>query len=242
MCKYKCHQIHQYLDCDEVVKAMAQSSTDDSTNITPIALNDPIFPTEGVLKNHKPLAMSSTMYLRMDKLCSNSLSDIQKFLDMTSHDYGLDDLQYIPSIAKSPLLFASTFINKHLITVSVNESWDNLPPIYSVPWGFLNQTKNTETPQLPDNVEAKIKDQINGIFTAIREILSLINCVKGRGCINDNPKSIMLTIVYAELLRKVGRLNPCIESLSIVYDYLEANCEISSNSALFPNQLATSRY
>eukprot|EP00112_Aurelia_sp_Birch-Aquarium-sp1_P020717 Seg540.6 transcript_id=Seg540.6/GoldUCD/mRNA.D3Y31 product="hypothetical protein" protein_id=Seg540.6/GoldUCD/D3Y31 len=245
MCKAKCHQIHQYLDCDKVVEAMAQTTTDDNTNITSIALDDSICPTERVLTNQQPLEKSKTVFLRMDKLCSNSLSDIKKFLDMTSHDYGLDDLQYIPSIAMSPLLFASTFMNNNLITANANQSWNNLPPIYSIPWGFLNQTDITESPPLPGNVDAKnallviaekLKDQRNGIFTATRDILSLINCVKGRGDITDNPGSIMLTMVHAELLRKVGCLNPCIESLLIVLDYLEATRDISCKSTLFPTQ------
>ena len=242
--KAKCHQIHQYLDCDEVVEAMAQSSTDDNTNVTPIALDDSICPTERVLTNQQPLDKSKTVFLRMDKLCSNSLSDIKKFLDMTSHDYGLDDLQYIPSIAMSPLLFASTFINNHLITSNANQSWNNLPPIYSVPWGFLNQIDITESPPPSGKVDPKnalqvivekLRDQKNGIFTAIRDTLSLINYVKGSGNITDNPDGILLTMVYAELLRKVGRLNPCIESLWIVLDYLEATCDIAFKSTLFPN-------
>ena len=43
-------------------------------------------------------------------------------------------------------------------------------------------------------------------------------------------------MVHAELLRKFGRLNSCIESLSIVLDYLEAAGEISCKSILFPNK------
>ena len=84
LCLSKCHEIHCKLDCDQAIQAMAHTLADDNQHITPLNFEQCNFPTERLLDDQMPRLKTKTIYLRMDKLCSNSVFDAKKFLDLTA--------------------------------------------------------------------------------------------------------------------------------------------------------------
>ncbi len=131
-------------------------------------------PSERILQRETVFPKSNTVYLRMEKLCSSNVSDIKKLLDLTSNDYGLNELCYIPSIATSPFLFASNQLNQE--TILANEQNEiSLSPVYFIRWGFVDNPMIKSNPvKISDNVKGlkkiitiiveKLKDSKDGVL------------------------------------------------------------------------------
>ena len=93
-------------------------------------------PSERILNRETVFPKSSTVYLRMEKLCSSNMNDVKKLLDLTADDYGLNELCYIPSVAASPFLFSSKLLNEEIMLANAQEKVLD-SPIYFIPWGLL---------------------------------------------------------------------------------------------------------
>ena len=148
LCIEKESQLHITLACDDKVKALAQSNDIDNTSINPFQLTQQkCMPCEKILKREDNFPQTSTVYLRMEKLCSNDLNDIRKLLDLTATDYSLNELSYLPTVAFSPLLFASELINR--AKISGNDKPDEMTPQspYFVQWGFVKFPKDNSKRQ-----------------------------------------------------------------------------------------------
>ena len=74
----RCHEIHCKLDCDQAIQGMAQTLGDDNQHITLLNFEKCNFPTERLLDDQMPRFKTKTIYLRMDKLGSNSVFDVKK--------------------------------------------------------------------------------------------------------------------------------------------------------------------
>ena len=112
-------------------------------------------PSERILQKETIFLKSNTVYLRMEKLCSSNINDVKKLLDLTSNDYGLNELCYIPSIATSSFLFASNLFNHE--TIFANEQNELLlSPLSFIPWGFNDNPKLKSEPVKISNNEQSL--------------------------------------------------------------------------------------
>ena len=231
-CLQKVQQLHCHLACDDHIKALAQASSENNENTKELTLNNNNIPSERILSSPVLIPKSKTVYLRMEKLCSSELRDVKKLLELTSNDYGLNELFYIPSIANSPFLFASKSMNQSLTEVA--SSQDVLPPApFFVPWGFV-ENQDLQSLEVPckvencqrvlQNVVDKPKDHEDGIF----HVTKLVTIMAEKA--NDNPHEyfdidrIMLNVILAELLRKIGYLE---QSLDI---FINCHKELSEST------------
>ena len=110
-CMKKCSELQSSLQCENLVSTLAQSSNVNNSDVSPNNSSKSKGPSLRILNNDNLLPMSTSVYLRMGKLCSSNIHDIKKLLDLTADDYNLNKLCYIPHIACSPLLFVSPVIN-----------------------------------------------------------------------------------------------------------------------------------
>eukprot|EP00112_Aurelia_sp_Birch-Aquarium-sp1_P022305 Seg625.4 transcript_id=Seg625.4/GoldUCD/mRNA.D3Y31 product="hypothetical protein" protein_id=Seg625.4/GoldUCD/D3Y31 len=144
VCLERCEEVKNYLNCDQVVEAIAETMSTDNRHIVPIQYDETKSPSVRVLTAEEPPPKSSTVYLRMDQLCSNSLLDVKKFLDLMAGDYGLNELKYIQNISATPLLCVSPTFNANLIMRTSHASPQSFSPIFFSEWGFVDQK------QIPD--------------------------------------------------------------------------------------------
>eukprot|EP00112_Aurelia_sp_Birch-Aquarium-sp1_P015884 Seg3558.1 transcript_id=Seg3558.1/GoldUCD/mRNA.D3Y31 product="hypothetical protein" protein_id=Seg3558.1/GoldUCD/D3Y31 len=124
--------IHTYI-------ALYQGQSQDNRTVQLLEVDKSTVPCVRILNldevRHKP----KTVYLRMEKLCSSSIFDVKKLLDLTANDCGLNEPSYLPCVAISPLIFASETLNECLITANVDEDTQPPPP-YTLTWGFVEET------------------------------------------------------------------------------------------------------
>ena len=141
LCFQKVIELHTVLSCDHIVEGLDQSSGNNNSNIRPLfKIQD--MPSERILSieiNNSLFPLTTTVYLTIEKLCSSEINDIRISLDLTSQDYDLNELHYLPFVACSPLVFASQHINSWLLSIDndASSSHDQKPHPYSLPWGFL---------------------------------------------------------------------------------------------------------
>ena len=220
LCLKKCVEICDNFNCDNVVSALAQDSTHDNRDLLPSEIDMANIPSERLLDNEEVLSKPKTVYLRMEKLCSSNIFDIKKLLDLTADDYQLNEIKYIPSVATSPLLFASTFLNENLIEANYNFECE-MPSPYTLPWGFLEATDVSAVKGCYDqgklksvilNSIEKLKDQPHAIYSVAKLLELTLQTTDGTLDMLKNDK-VFLSIFYAELLRKQGFVSRACELL-----------------------------
>ena len=214
VCFSKVVELHEFLSCDEIVCGLAQSSDNDNTNIPPLTINHSGMPSERILQRETVFPKSNTVYLRMEKLCSSNISDVKKLLDLTSNDYGLNELCYIPSIATSPFLFVSNQLNQKTISANARNEL-SMSPVYFIPWGFVdNPTTKSDPVKISDNekgskkiitiIVEKLKYHRYGVFIATSLIEALLEHANKQPSVYSESDYMIFSIIYEELLRKQG--------------------------------------
>ncbi len=176
----------------------------------------------------------------MEKLCSAEINDVRKLIDLIANDYQLNELQYIPSVATSPFIFASQFINKPLTLANVEEG--PFPPIYFVQWGFVEAENASVSVNFPnsgnvvqkvvDTVVEKLKDHRDGIFTATKLVELAVNHCNTHYTEYNEVDIIFLNIFHAELKRKQGYSGSCCMLLTSFSPYNSSNQQYLRNLLL----------
>ena len=216
-CADKAVELQTFLSCDDVIAALAESSENDNYNMLPPSINLQNMPSERLLMAEHVFPKSDTVYQRMEKLCSSSNSDVKTLLDLTASDYGLDELCYIPCVAKSPFLFASGIINEIFITANSQKKL-SLPPMYFIPWGFVEHSVRESTVvKIPNTAQActmmvktvieKLKDQKDGLFAVTNLMESIVVHASSKPLDSPAADTTIFSIILAELLRKQGYLD-----------------------------------
>eukprot|EP00112_Aurelia_sp_Birch-Aquarium-sp1_P005482 Seg1622.9 transcript_id=Seg1622.9/GoldUCD/mRNA.D3Y31 product="hypothetical protein" protein_id=Seg1622.9/GoldUCD/D3Y31 len=239
-CLKKCVELYNHLQCDDVVLALSQGSSNDNREIMSIENNSSEMPSVRLLSSENVLPKAKTVYLRMEKLCSSNIYDVKKLLDITAKDYGLNELCYVPSFAVSPLLYASNALNKVLIDANFDRNSLTFLP-YSVLFGFFKPPKNTGTSACNDsrklrnvllNAIERLKDKPNAIFSvAILVDLTLKETASGALALSAINKAL-LQIFLAELLRKQGKLKEALDLMLTAHRDLSCLSEVETT--VFP--------
>ena len=235
LCFKKVVDIQSSLLCDDIVSGLAKSANDNNNFLTPFQADTSPVPSERIIETKSVFNKTETIYLRMEKLCSSNINDIRKLLELTANDYGLNELCFIPSAATSPLLFASSFINK----TSHFEEVKKLSPIYFIPWGFVSHPVTKEACVIPDNSISlkniirilinKVKDNKDGIFVATELIKSILEYSDSHPSAYSQVDQIIISITYAELLRKQGYVNNAQKILLHAYSQITNLAAIKSS-------------
>lgn len=239
-CLKKCVELYNHLQCDDVVLALSQGSSNDNREIMSIENNSSEMPSVRLLSSENVLPKAKTVYLRMEKLCSSNIYDVKKLLDITAKDYGLNELCYVPSFAVSPLLYASNALNKVLIDANFDRNSLTFLP-YSVLFGFFKPPENTGTSACNDsrklrnvllNAIERLKDKPNAIFSvAILVDLTLKETASGALALSAINKAL-LQIFLAELLRKQGKLKEALDLMLTAHRDLSCLSEVETT--VFP--------
>ena len=212
-CMKKCSELQSSLQCEDLVSALAQSSNVNNSDVSPNNSSKSKGPSLRILNNDNLLPMSSSVYLRMEKLCSSNIHDIKKLLDLTADDYNLNKLCYIPHIACSPLLFVSPVINSSLIKANFDGQC-NFPLPYLLHWGFVSPKENADCignyandldlKHAVGNAADKLKNQSEGIYIASNLIKAILQ--QSDYLHLSKLDNTILNTFLAELLRKQGHL------------------------------------
>ena len=234
-CLGKCVELHEHFNCDNVVSALPQGQSQDHRTVQFPSIDKSTVPSERILNLGEVRPKPKTVYLRMEKLCSSNIFDVKKLLDLTANDYGLNEPSYLPCVAISPLIFASETLNECLISANFDEDTQPPPP-YTLTWGFVEETG--ETPEINgclttsrlqsmlNNAVEKLKDKPHSLFSVSRLLEVILYQSQVKLSVIDK---IMLSIFYAELLRKQGHLSHSCYLLRTAYKELN-DCEIFSSS------------
>ena len=182
----KCANLKEVLTCETIVFALSHDSSHDNADIRPFNIEEDVNVSQRIISCGRLLPTSTSVYLRMEQLCSSTIQDVKKLLDMIADDYGLNSICYIPSVACMPLLFASRYLSEALIEANLRGD-DILPPPYFIQWGFIPLEKSgtrisadncvLDLNRLFINAINKLKDHRNGIFAATKLMESTIQLI-----------------------------------------------------------------
>ena len=75
-CMQKVVQLHSYISCDELVRVLAQSAAENNENFQPLPHFGDKKPSGRILDTVDILDESTTVFLRMEKLCSSDACDV----------------------------------------------------------------------------------------------------------------------------------------------------------------------